>query len=491
MTVLDTFYLRFKSNAKDAERDVDSLEKKIDSLKAKGKERSEQENKDLKESIKRQKELTQNLKDQDRQAEKLVDNLAGVAAAYVGFNAIKSGILNTAEFNRNLAVQARNLNLNKKELREYGAAVKQFGGDEGSFRGFLAGKAGEAAAIGQPFDAKNYITNLRKLIENMSPEGQLLFLQDQGVPVDSYGLFRSSDEEFNRTMASAAEFAKASEDAYAESEKLAKSLNKLGDASTTLFSAITSGGETIDALANAMVNLSNKINFLRKISFIDLMLDPTGTLKKAAEDEKDANDENKSKTGSVGGSPMEMLIERGYSREQAAAISANIHHESAGDAMARGDSGLAHGLIQWHPDRRAAILKATGIDVSTAGASDQIAALDWEMKNISRKGWNYEKFKEMSDPQEAAAYFSSKFVSPRDEFGQSMARARTAMEIVNGTSFGNLTGGGTGSTTSIKIDNINIETQATDAAGIGDALRTELESSFRNLSANWDDGVAR
>ena len=484
MTVLDTFYLLFKSNAKDAERDVDALEKKIDALKTKGKQHSEQENKDLKESIKRQKELTQNLSEQDRQAEKLVDNLAGIAAAYVGFNAIKSGILNTAEFNRNLAVQARNLNLNKKELREYGAAVKQFGGDEGSFRGFLAGKAGEAAAIGMPFDAKNYITNLRKLIKNMSPEGQLLFLQEQGIPVDSYGLFRSSDEEFNRTMAEAADFAKASEQAYEESEKLGKSIDKLSDASTTLFSAVTGGGETIDALADGLVSLSDKINNLRKISFIDLMLDPTGTLKKMSEDE------NKGKTGSVGGSVMDMLMSKGYSREQAAAISANIHHESAGDAGARGDSGLAHGLIQWHPDRRAAILNATGIDVSTAGASDQIAALDWEMKNISRKGWSYEKFKEMSDPQEAAAYFSRKFVSPRDEFGQSMARARTAMDIVNGANLG-VGGGGSSSTTSIKIDNINIETQATDASGIGEALRTELESSFRNLSANWDDGVAR
>ena len=43
-----------------------------------------------------------------------------------------------------------------------------------------------------------------------------------------------------------------------------------------------------------------------------------------------------------------------------------------------GDHGMAKGLCQWWPARRAAIEKATGIDVATAPVADQVHGCIWE-----------------------------------------------------------------------------------------------------------------
>lgn len=120
---------------------------------------------------------------------------------------------------------------------------------------------------------------------------------------------------------------------------------------------------------------------------------------------------------------------KGYTPQQAAAIEANIFHESGGRADARGDGGRAHGLFQHHPDRRARILAATGIDMSTANAMDQRRAAAWEMKNEAV--FRDAVFRRINNPAEAAAYFTAKFERPADISGESAKRGATANKIFN------------------------------------------------------------
>lgn len=77
----------------------------------------------------------------------------------------------------------------------------------------------------------------------------------------------------------------------------------------------------------------------------------------------------------------DFFISRGYSPQAAAGIIASLKQESNFTAGSRGDGGAAHGIAQWHADRRANILRNTGINISTAGFGDQLKALDWEMRN--------------------------------------------------------------------------------------------------------------
>ena len=52
-------------------------------------------------------------------------------------------------------------------------------------------------------------------------------------------------------------------------------------------------------------------------------------------------------------------------------------------------------------------------------------------------------------------------------------------------------GGGSGGdkTVNVKIDDIHVNTQATDASGIAQGIGSGLQNEFRNAIGNWDDGV--
>lgn len=116
---------------------------------------------------------------------------------------------------------------------------------------------------------------------------------------------------------------------------------------------------------------------------------------------------------------------KGLTHEQASGVVANEQAESAHNPRARGDGGLAHGLYQHHPDRRAAILAGTGIDMSTADAQQQREATFWELsKGQERKAW--EALKRAESAGEAASVFSTLFERPRDKAGEAQKRAAIA-----------------------------------------------------------------
>ena len=52
-----------------------------------------------------------------------------------------------------------------------------------------------------------------------------------------------------------------------------------------------------------------------------------------------------------------------------------------------GDSGLAHGAFSWHPDRRAAIQRGTGIDIDSADHKQQLEAAFYEGTKGERAGF--------------------------------------------------------------------------------------------------------
>ena len=79
------------------------------------------------------------------------------------------------------------------------------------------------------------------------------------------------------------------------------------------------------------------------------------------------------------------LLGAGFTPVQAAGVQANEGIESSFNPNATSPDGSHKGLFQWDETRRASILAGRGIDVWTAGTSDQIAAMIWELNHTESK----------------------------------------------------------------------------------------------------------
>ncbi|OHX37842.1 hypothetical protein BJL95_04520 [Methylomonas sp. LWB] len=95
-----------------------------------------------------------------------------------------------------------------------------------------------------------------------------------------------------------------------------------------------------------------------------------------------------SKSGGEVGSPersIQLLMQKGWSKEDAAAIAANISRESGFDTQASGDKGTAIGIAQWHKPRQNQFKQLFGKNLSDSTFEEQVAFIDWELKNSHRR----------------------------------------------------------------------------------------------------------
>jgi len=76
---------------------------------------------------------------------------------------------------------------------------------------------------------------------------------------------------------------------------------------------------------------------------------------------------------------MNFFTNKGFTREQAAGIAANIKYESDFKTDAVGDSGKAYGLAQWHPDRQANFSRVFGKDIKQSTFQEQLEFINWEL----------------------------------------------------------------------------------------------------------------
>lgn len=91
-------------------------------------------------------------------------------------------------------------------------------------------------------------------------------------------------------------------------------------------------------------------------------------------------------TGNKGNSrlAMKVLMDKGWTKEQAAGISANLAAESGFKINAKGDGGKAFGVAQWHPDRQRTFEKVYGKKLSDATFEEQVGFVDWELKHTEK-----------------------------------------------------------------------------------------------------------
>ena len=421
MSILDTFYILFKSNADDA---------------IKGNQRYEKSNK----------ELDKSLKDVSDQSEKvgynfirMAESAAGAIGAISGFEILKSGVQNAIDLNTQLKTVAENYGTTAEKLRTAGLAA-QFAG--GSVQGGIADALTMARAniaVRQPAgDPTENLRRLRSRISGFDQAQKLQFLDKFGITDqgDIRRLTQLSDKEFEadikRAQGLAAGTNKAADKAYGANKSevalsgetqsffnrlltaISTPLNSIlglissavGSTGPAAGSAAVIGGSTLAGLgvwkavkrligrgtveaeagAGGGITAGEAVAGVAALGAADAAATGLalgagiagigygayklfGIYKKSVDD-FGARFQRKPLAQAIrsnsGNPDLDFWMAQGYTKDQAAGIVANMQAESGGNAGAVGDGGAAHGLFQWHEKRRQAIIKATGIDINTA-----------------------------------------------------------------------------------------------------------------------------
>lgn len=543
MSILDTFYILFKSNADDA---------------VKGNQRYEKSNKELEHSLK---DVSDQSDKVGHNFVKMAESAAGAIGAISGFEILKSGVQNAIDLNTQLKTVAENYGTTAEKLRTAGLAA-QFAG--GSVQGGIADALTMARAniaVRQPAgDPTDNLRRLRSRISGFDQAQKLQFLQQFGITDqgDIRRLTQLSDKEFEADIKRAQRLSAgtntAADKAYAANKSevqlsgesqsffnrlltaISTPLNSIlgiisaaiGNTGPAAGSAAVIGGSTLAGLgvlkvvkgllgkgsvgaaagAGEGITAGEAVAGVAALGLADAAATGLaigagiagigyGAYKLFGIYQKSVNDFGarfqrkplaQSLRNNSGNPDLDFWMAQGYTKDQAAGIVANMQAESGGKAGAVGDGGAAHGLFQWHEKRRQAIIKATGIDINTASHSDQLRAAAWEMKN-GNTGFNDSHFRSLTGADNAGAYFATNFEHPANALAKSITRGKNALAIASQLS------PASGGTINVKIDKIDIVTAATDAnaiaTGISGALENKIYTALGFLASNVDNGQSR
>ena len=558
MTILDTFVIKFTSDAKGAQADVAALDKQISALAAKGKDRNEDEIKELKELRKQRSEALRDIKDQTDATDKLgnsfvkmVENGAQAATAFLALGAIKSGVLNAAQLNSNLEIQGKLLGQNVTGLRAYAAAFEAAGGTQDGFQSLIqsAFQQQAAAGLGTP-DVKTLIDRLRSGAKQFpTQQGKEQYFQRLGLPLDAgaKNILESSDAEYAEYVRNGFKNAPLKEDEAKKARDFEKEMASVQQALLTAYTKIaddvlpaltsglqgfteflnklsgTPGGTEVAAVAGTVASgwgVKKALGWLfgsggaagAAEATSGVSVGAVGAIAAAAAalvygssaagawlggKINGSSATSNSAAGSNKQASIAFWESQGYSPGQAAAWAANEQAESSYNPNAV--NGSHAGIFQWSSARRAKILAGTGIDILTASHADQLKAAAWE---ASQMGLGPNALPD--DAGGAAAAISNTFEVPStSRYGllmEAQKRAEIAMRLSGdalsnaaATSLNSLgavsnTTNGGDRTTSVKIDNVNVHTQATDADGIASAASDSLVNHIRYAMSDFDDG---
>ncbi|MCY1359998.1 Phage tail lysozyme [compost metagenome] len=119
----------------------------------------------------------------------------------------------------------------------------------------------------------------------------------------------------------------------------------------------------------------------------------------------------------------------GWTREQAAGITANLSAESGFDPSAVGDGGKAYGVAQWHPDRQEAFREWAGKDIRQATLEDQLRFVHYEMTEGAEKRAG-ELLRAATSASSAGAAVSKHYERPAAREEEARSRAAIAERIL-------------------------------------------------------------
>lgn len=138
----------------------------------------------------------------------------------------------------------------------------------------------------------------------------------------------------------------------------------------------------------------------------------------------------KAVTGELDAEMVAKFQEKGWTKEQAAGIVANLKQESGStfNHQAVGDRGKAYGIAQWHPDRQADFKAWAGKDIRESTRDEQIAFVDYELRQGKEKAAG-DKLRQATTAGEAGAIVSRHYERPMRKDEEAANRSASAEKI--------------------------------------------------------------
>lgn len=186
-------------------------------------------------------------------------------------------------------------------------------------------------------------------------------------------------------------------------------------------------------------------------------------------------------TGAAGGDKaktaqaMKYFMSQGWTKQQAAGLTANLQKESQFDHTAVGDSGKAYGVAQWHPDRQANFKAKYGKSIKKSTYAEQLAFVNHELTNGTEKAAGA-RLRKAKTAAQAGAVVSQYYERPQKVEAEKRERAAIASTIdknyldsISKTSKAKATDSVLGFSTNELKPTSNIASTSKSAAGYGAA----------------------
>lgn len=556
--ILDVFNILFKFNSQESKKQIADIDQQLTELEKKGKKRDENENKRFAELKKQRKDTIDQIVQQRNEIDKLdnkfqdmISNAVGAVTAFATFQGLKTSLIDANKLNVSLSNLALNYHLNANEIKAYGAALEQAGGNAQDLYNFVNQKYGEFRANRQTPPP------LKDILNTLNSEAQNPGLYDQAIKAQGAEglspLIRQNPDRFRALLEqgqATATLNKQQEDAARKNKEAYAQLDQQIDSvatemNTALRPAIVGLGNALRSITETfrghpalggveygLLGIGGTVASIKSVGWVSKLFGlfrggsaatagaeavggtaaatGAGTLAlgsllvgavsaalvygSSALGNVIGTKIKEGRSGGQGGSPpqfssnqkriYDFWISQGYSPGAAAGWTANAQAESSFNPLAT--NGTHVGIYQWSADRRKRILKGTGIDVGSASIDDQLRAAAWEAQHSYGLGPGAFN----GNPANAAGLISNRFEIPSTtQAGLAAEAARRGAIAANY----NLPGGGGGAGSqkifNVKIDEITVNTQATDAAGVAGAVSGELKNQIRVAMSNFDDGV--
>ncbi len=472
--ILDTFYLLFKSDSKDASKGIDELDKKITSLGQKGKKRSEEENKEYQQAIKQRKELNESLKETQSQYEKIGDNIVQAATAAFTFGSITKGFLDTANVNSNLQIQAKLLGQNTSELKAYDAAAEAAGAQSGEFASYLQNTFHDLALQGGELPTiPEFVRKVREGLKGIiSPKDRERYFAGLGITSPGVkAFFSENNEQFEKSIRLLSELNKNTEKGAEVARQWKESWSNTSSALSSVYTTV--GIQLLPTFEKLNENITK---FLGKIS------DDSPEAKKNIENITHA---------------VELLAEAIAIKLIPKIIRIGI--VSAG-ALAEFAPLLGAALVvdRIVRGKESFVGKATGqiIDKLSPAVKylshGEESPVDRKRKESLIKKDSYKTF---SEPLPNTPEWIDQWKALNNGTNPYAAKAKTSLGIAGNSTIGLgstlNTDTNNSRTISLKTGDIHIHTNASDVSGIAGSLSDELGRHFSNAMFNMEDGIAR
>lgn len=124
---------------------------------------------------------------------------------------------------------------------------------------------------------------------------------------------------------------------------------------------------------------------------------------------------------------VEFFLKQNWTLEQACGIVANLEAESGLRPDAVGDSGLAYGIAQWHPDRQAGFTALLGKPIRESSLEEQLYWVHAELQSTEKAAGT--ALAACTTAAEAGACVSRRYERPADREGEATKRAALAETI--------------------------------------------------------------